>query len=375
MDPFAFENFCGDFQIAQAPVGAAADKRLIDFDIVGNCLAEAVPVGRKKRVGDDRFERIDVDFEGFGVDGVVVAVMNLRFACERFVGEKRFGDLIDGDDAAFGTRFDRHIAHAETVVHTQMRDGIAGEFEGTVKRPVDADAADDFEDDVLAGRKRTGFAVQDDLDRFRDFEPVAAGHHRERKVGRAHAGAERSECAVGTGVAVGADNDVAGDDKPFFGQQGMLDPHIFFVEKVLHAVFLGKITADARLIGRCDVFGGNEVVEHNAKAVGIGKLGRTALFERADGDGRGDVVADDHVDRYADDFARMHGAARMFGKNFFGNGLTHGICLWCPDAVPGKTFARLYHYSLPSLSFRLWYTSRKFPHTCRDNLYHRRKTV
>ena len=93
--------------------------------------------------------------------------------------------------------------------------------------------------------------ITDDFDALGNLEPVAAGNHCKRQVGRAHAGGEGTERTVRTGVRVRADNDVTRNHKPLFRKQGVLNSHVFLVKKVLHTVFFCKITADTGLIGRC----------------------------------------------------------------------------------------------------------------------------
>ena len=318
-----FQDLRGDLEVGEAAVGTAADERLVDLDLVADGLGEAVAVGGEEGVGDDRFEGRDVDFEDLDVGRVGVGVVDLGFAGQRFVGEEGGGDVVVGDDAALGPGFDGHVAHGEAVVHAEVADGVADELEGAVERAVDADHADDFEDDVLTGGVAARFAGEHDFDGLGDFEPVAAGDHREGEVGGAHAGRESAQRAVGTGVRVGADDDVAGNDEALLGEQGVFDAHVFFVEEVLHLVLLGEVAADARLVGGRDVLGGDEVIEDDGEAVGVGELRRAGVFERFDGDGGGDVVADDHVDGHPDDLTGVYRFTGVFAENLFGNGLSH----------------------------------------------------
>jgi len=111
-----------------------------------------------------------------------------------------------------------------------------------------------------------------------------------------------------------------GTTSPFSGSS---DPHVLFVEEVLHVVFFGEVTADACLVCRRNVLGGDEVVQNNGKAVRVRQFRRSGVLERLDGNRCRDVVSDDHVDRYADDFPRMDGFSGMFGKDFFSDSLTH----------------------------------------------------
>ena len=70
-----------------------------------------------------------------------------------------------------------------------------------IGRAVDADLADDGEDQILGGQVRRDLAVEGELHRRRDFEPGFAGAQREGGIGVADAGGELAERAGGAGVA------------------------------------------------------------------------------------------------------------------------------------------------------------------------------
>ena len=63
MDFFAIQDFGRDFEVAKASVGTATDKGLIDFDVITDCLAEAVTVAWEERIGNDRLELGNIDLE------------------------------------------------------------------------------------------------------------------------------------------------------------------------------------------------------------------------------------------------------------------------------------------------------------------------
>ena len=52
-----------------------------------------------------------------------------------------------------------------------------------------------------------------------------------------------------TGVAIGADDDVARDYEAFFGQKRVLDAHVLLVEIIFQIVLIRKIAADFGLVG------------------------------------------------------------------------------------------------------------------------------
>ena len=88
---------------------------------------------------------------------------------------------------------------------------------------------------------RRGLAVKDHFDRRRHFKPILARYHRKSKIGAAHTGRKCPQRAVGTGVAIRADDDVTGYYEPLFRHQRVLYTHIFFVEIVFQIVLISKL--------------------------------------------------------------------------------------------------------------------------------------
>ena len=89
--------------------------------------------------------------------------------------------------------------------------------------PSHADVADDREDQVLGHQVRRHLAVEDEAHGRRHLEPQLAGAQDEAGVGVADAGGELAERAGGAGVAVGAEQDLAGPGVAFFGQGDVAD--------------------------------------------------------------------------------------------------------------------------------------------------------
>ena len=80
----------------------------------------------------------------------------------------------------------------------------------------------------------------------------------------------------------------------------MLDAHLADVVEVADAVRAGEIAAGFGLLGGLDVLIGDEVVEDDGDAVAIEDLGEAGFVEFVDGDGGGDVIAEDDVQLCAD---------------------------------------------------------------------------
>ena len=87
-----------------------------------------------------------------------------------------------------------------------------------------------------------------------------AGDHDRGQVGGAHPGGEGPQRAVGAGVAVRADDHVAGAHNPLFRQQGMLDAHLAAIVKMGQVLLPGKLPQLLALDGRRDILVGGEVV-------------------------------------------------------------------------------------------------------------------
>jgi hypothetical protein len=134
-------------------------------------------------------------------------------------------------------------------------------------------------------------------------------------------------------VGVGPQHHIAGDDQPFLGEQDVLDAAPPLVEEPFQAVLFGKLADDAALLGRLDVLGGHEVREHERHPVGVEQLPGPDLFELADGDGSGNVVAHEKIQPAIDDLARVDRlGAGVIGQDLLGD-RHHGpisLMRWAP---------------------------------------------
>ena len=126
------------------------------------------------------------------------------------------------------------------------------------------------------------------------------------EVGAADAGAEGGHGAVGAGVAVGADHDVARRHHAGVGQEHVLDAHAPDLEVVDDLVLAGELAHLDGLARRLDVLVGREVVGHEGDAGRVPDLGEPGLVELGDRQGRGDVVGQREVDLRLDDVAGMY---------------------------------------------------------------------
>ena len=99
---------------------------------------------------------------------------------------------------------------------------------------------------------------------------------------------------------------IARADKTLFGQEGVFDAHSADVEEVFHAVLVRKAAHRLDLFRRLDVLVRGEVVHDHADFRRAFYAGKARLFKFFDCDGRGDVVAEHHVQLRIDELTRLH---------------------------------------------------------------------
>ena len=155
-----------------------------------------------------------------------------------------FCSFVDGENAVFCAGFDGHVRNGEAVGLGECLHARAFEFKGLVEGTIDADHADEFQDDVLACDVGGLGASQCHFDTIGDFEPCASYRHSDAKVGGADAGRESAEGAVGAGVGVRTDGDHARAYEAFFRKEGMLDADPALFEVVRDVVLAGEVSDD-----------------------------------------------------------------------------------------------------------------------------------
>ena len=210
------------------------------------------------------------------------------------------------DEAGLAARLDGHVGNRHALVHVQVEDGAAGELHGLVERAVHADHADDVQDDVLAGDAGSQFALDLEQQRLGHLEPRLAGGVAHAGIGGAHARGERTERAVGAGVAVRSDDEVARADDALLGQQRVLNTHAAHLVVVGDALLAREIAHDLGLLGALDVLVRHVVIGHEGDLRGIEHALDADLAELLDGDGGGDVVGEHEVEIAFDQLTRLH---------------------------------------------------------------------
>ena len=108
---------------------------------------------------------------------------------------------------------------------------------------------------------------------------ISAGGH----VGGADTGGEGTQCTIGAGVTVRADDAVACGHDAFFRQQGVLNAHLAHIVEVKDIVFVGELAALLGLGGTLDVLVGHKVVQHDGDVLFVEHTVKTGLFKLVDG--------------------------------------------------------------------------------------------
>src|SRR6185503_12895817 len=103
------------------------------------------------------------------------------------VGE---GFVIHVADAVFAAGLDGHVGQGHAVFEGEGGDAVACEVHGAVGGAVDADLADDGQDQVLGGEVGGDLASEGELHGGRDLEPELSGAQDEAGIRVADAGGE-----------------------------------------------------------------------------------------------------------------------------------------------------------------------------------------
>ena len=317
----ALEDVISGLHILQTAIGAAADDHLIDLDVLA--LAGNVGILGQVGVADRRLQRVEVDLNGLLVLGIGVCLIEDRLPLAAAL-EVSLGHLVHGEDAVLGTGLNGHVADAQAVVHGQGGHTRAGELHGLIQGTVHTDHADDVEDEVLAADAGTELALEDELDGGGHLEPCHAGGHTGGHIGGAHTGGECTQCTVGAGVAVGADDAVTRRHDAFFGQEGVLHAHLAHIVEIEDIVLIGKLAALLGLLRALDVLVGDKVIQHDGDVLFVEHAVEPGLFKLVDGNGSGDIIAQHDVELGVDELACLDlGKTCVSGQNFLRQGHSH----------------------------------------------------
>ena len=241
--------------------------------------------------------------------------------------------VVDGEDAVLRARLDGHVRDGQAAVHGDLLHAIPAKLQRHVARAVHADEADQVEDDILAADVRVQLARERHLYGLGHLEPGLAGRHAGGHVRGAHAGGHAAQRAVGTGMAVRADDDLARRAQALLGQQRVLDAGLADLEVVDDLLLARKGAHGLGHLRGLDVLVGREVIRHQHDLRGVKDLLGAHLVEFVDRHRPGDVVAQHQVEVAHEELARPAAFdARGARKDFLGHGHAHE-----------KTASRLFH--------------------------------
>src|SRR5262249_23130665 len=149
------------------------------------------------------------------------------------------GGFVGRDHAGARAALDGHVADGHAAVHREGADGFARVFGNMAGAPANADFADDGEDDVLSGDAFGTLAVDHDVKRFGAALHEALRSEDVFDFAGADAEGECAESAVRGGVAVAANNGLAGLRDDELGGDDVHDALVFAVHvEQAHAGFL-----------------------------------------------------------------------------------------------------------------------------------------
>ncbi len=131
-----------------------------------------------------------------------------------YVGERGF---IRCDHAGAGSSFNAHVAQRHPGLHGERAHGFTCVFDHMASSAVGADFPDDSESEILGGYALAQRAIHLDEHSLRlALRKALSGEH-VLHFRSADAECQRTECAVGAGVAVAADDGHAGLSESEFG--------------------------------------------------------------------------------------------------------------------------------------------------------------
>ncbi len=228
------------------------------------------------------------------------------------------------ENAVLGTGFNRHVADRKAVIHRQGCNAVTRKLHRPVQRAIDADFADDVQNDILTGdifRQRTR---QMKANRGRNLEPCLAGCHAGGQIGRTHTGGKRAQRTVGAGVRIRADNQLTRSDKALFRQQRMFNAHLADVKKVDKLMLFGKGAAGQTLLSRLDVLIRCKMIHYQRNFAAVKDLFKARLFHLTNGDRTCNIVCKRQIEICFDQLSCGDTVQpRMTRENFLRHGHSH----------------------------------------------------
>ena len=237
-------------------------------------------------------------------------------------------DVVRSDDPVLAAGLDRHVAQRHAFLDVQGKNPVAVELHRPIRGPIDADVADDGQDQVLGHKIARQLAVQNKTHRGRDLQPQAAGAHDEACIGVADTGSEFAERPGRTRMAIGAEENLAGPGVSFLGQSNVTDALVTGgadVVKVRQLLLGRKLPQDIDVAVGHQVLGEDVVIGDDDDLVCIPDPGILAkvLLEDADSRWSTDIMGHENVGIDPNIFVGTDAVpAGVASENFFSQG--HG---------------------------------------------------
>src|ERR1700674_3614262 len=335
----AFDKMGGSAQIVEARIGTRADEDAVHGNIhdgragleahiferafrglliveileivrIGDASSDAGDHARVGAPGDLRSDLLGLQLDLHVKVGAAIALEQLpafdgflkRFAArnKRTAFEISERSFVRRDHSGARAAFNGHVADGHASVHGKGTNGFAAVLRDVAITASDARFSDDGENKVLGGDAPGSFAVDKNVERLgaRLDETLCCKNMLD--LAGANAESQRAEGAVGGGVAITADEGLAGLGDAQLGADDVHDALILavHVEKAnagFAAVLFEGIELELGVViedGQSAVGGGDGVVHHRESEIGAADL---ATFGAETGEGLGRRALMDEV--------------------------------------------------------------------------------
>ncbi len=191
-----------------AGIGAGADTNLIHG--LALQLLDGLDVVGRVGTSRQRLQLGEVDFNHLIIYSVVVRAQLAVILFSVLCLQKGSGGLVGGEHRGGGAQLGAHVGDGRSFGHAQGLDALAAVFHDLADAALDAHHAQHGENDVLCRYPRRELAGEVDSDHLGHGDVVGAASHGDRHVQAACADRQHTDAAAGGGVAVGADQGLAG---------------------------------------------------------------------------------------------------------------------------------------------------------------------
>ena len=95
--------------------------------------------------------------------------------------------FVNRENTVFTAGFNSHVSYGETVIHRHSSNAFSDKFHRLIKGAVNADLADDMQDQIFAGHTGFKLAGKINFDGGRHFKPCFTRCHTNCHIGRTDA--------------------------------------------------------------------------------------------------------------------------------------------------------------------------------------------